>query len=256
MSHRIFSRAIGRALAMAAILGAAAFAFGAETGAKDMNATPPKDPSKIRVLIVGDSTVATLPARTNKAGWGQVFGEFFTDKVEVFNHAKSGRSSKSFVNEGLWDEAKTVEPDVVLIQFGHNDCPGKSEDRYTNAETDFRDYIRRYVDESRAMDARPILVTPMTRRRYANGKIRTILGPYAEGMKVVAKEKDVPLVDLHTISVEYFDKIGPEEAEKWKPNETDITHFTLDGARIICEMIVDNLPADCELVEYRKVDAE
>ena len=81
-------------------------------------------------------------------GWGQVFDLFFQEQVKIINHARSGRSSKSFLGEGHWESVLREKPDFLFIQFGHNDQPGKGE-RATNPETDFRDNLRKYIDEAR-----------------------------------------------------------------------------------------------------------
>ena len=147
----------------------------------------------IRIALVGDSTVASYAKppedRPDLTGWGQVFGEFFNDKVTVLNHAQSGASSKSFIREGLWQKVLEAKGDYVFIQFGHNDCPGKG-DRSTDPNTDFQDYLRQYIDEARAAGAKPILVTPVARRMFVEGKIHTTLQPYADAMLKVGKEKD------------------------------------------------------------------
>src|SRR4051794_33835124 len=86
-----------------------------------------EEPRKhVRVVLVGDSTV------NDEGGWGPGFRGYFTNDVEVVNLARNGRSSKSFRSEGLWEPAVAGKPDYILIQFGHNDCPGKGPDRETN----------------------------------------------------------------------------------------------------------------------------
>ena len=104
----------------------------------------------LRIVLVGDSTVASYsnpPAdRPSLTGWGQVFDEFFSDRVTVLNHAVSGHSSKSFIREGLWQKTLEAKPDYVFIQFGHNDQPGKGE-RSTDVNTDYQEYLRQYVKE-------------------------------------------------------------------------------------------------------------
>ena len=197
-------------------------------------------PAKIRIVVIGDSTVASYPNppadRPDLTGWGQVIDEFLTDRATVFNHARSGRSSKSFIREGLWKKALAPKPDYVLIQFGHNDCPGKKE-RSTDAKTDFRDYLRTYIDESRAADAKPVLVTPMTRFRFVDGKINSILRPYADAMLVVGKEKNVPVVDLHKASVVVLNKLGDTASRDLRPSDGDRTHFSRKGALAMARLV-------------------
>ncbi len=98
---------------------------------------------RVKIALVGDSTVA------EGGGWGPGFRESFSPEVEVLNFARNGRSSKSFRDEGLWTPALESQSSYVLIQFGHNDVPGKGADRETDAATTFSANMARYVDEAR-----------------------------------------------------------------------------------------------------------
>lgn len=204
------------------------------------------EPPAIRIVVIGDSTAASYAKpprdRPDLTGWGQVFGEFFQDQATIVNHARSGRSSKSFQAEGLWRKTLAARPDFVLIQFGHNDCPGKG-DRSTDPQTDFKLYLRKYIDEARRINARPVLVTPMTRRNFQSGQIRSTLRPYAEAMIEVAKEKKAPVVDLHLASVQLFNQLGDAGSANLSASATDRTHFSREGARVIARLIVERLPA-------------
>lgn len=218
------------------------------------------DESALRVAIIGDSTVASYsnpPAnRPALTGWGQVFGEFFDRGITVLNHAKSGRSSKSFLREGLWGKALAERPDYVIIQFGHNDCPGKG-DRETNPSTDFRDYLRRYIADTRRIGARPVLVTPMTRRQFRDGKIHTVLRPYAEAMLAVGEEERVAVIDLHKTSVELFNHLEDEGSADFSPNATDRTHFSRKGALAMARIVADGIErTDSRLGEHRRAGPE
>src|ERR1035437_5856643 len=117
--------------------------------------------SPIRIVLVGDSTV------NDQGGWGPGFRESFESDVEVINLALNGRSSKSFRSEGKWAPALDLKPDYILIQFGHNDSPGKGPDRATDPKTTFRENMTRYVDEARAAGATPVLVTSIVRRNFS-----------------------------------------------------------------------------------------
>jgi len=198
----------------------------------------------LRVVVVGDSTVANYGPESTTRGWGQMLSEFFSDDVEIINLARSGRSSGSFIREGLWEAALAEKPDFFLIQFGHNDCPGKG-DRYSDPESTFQDHLRRYITDSKAVGAVPILVTPMTRRQFtAEGKIRTILRPYAEAMIKVGRQENVSVVDLHARSVELFERLGEADSTDLSAKDgTDRTHFSAKGARAMARMIVEGLPA-------------
>src|SRR5215813_1991605 len=101
----------------------------------------------VRIVLVGDSTV------NDEGGWGPGFRAAFRPEVAIVNLAKNGRSSKSFRDEGLWAPALTAHADYILIQFGHNDQPGKGADRETNAATTYRANLARYIDEAAAAGA-------------------------------------------------------------------------------------------------------
>lgn len=194
------------------------------------------------IVLVGDSTVATNKKDNPSHGWGGVIHEFFTDDVTITNLAAGGRSSKSFIGEGRWKKALTHNADYIFIQFGHNDCPGKGPDRETDPQTTFRDYLRKYVDDTREMGAVPVLITSVTRRRFnKEGKIRTILGPYAEAARIVATEKEIACLDLHTKSIDLFNRLGDEGSTYISATPEDRTHFSPEGARIIAKLVIEEL---------------
>ena len=201
------------------------------------------EPAKLTIVIIGDSTVCDYPAEHACRGWGQFIAEHFKDSVRVANHAASGRSTKSFIAEGRWKRALGEKPDFVLIQFGHNDSHAKGRPEATDAAGDYRDFLRRYVDESRAANATPIFVTPMYRRTFdADGKLTDILQPYADAMKAVAAEKKVPVIDLHTSSGALFRQLGKERCPELANAPTDFTHFNENGARAMADLVMKELP--------------
>jgi lysophospholipase L1-like esterase len=132
--------------------------------------------------------------------------------VEIVNLAKNGRSSKSFRAEGLWKPALDPKPSYVLIQFGHNDGPGKGADRETDPKTTFRDNMSRYIDEVRAAGAQPVLVTSIVRRNFGeDGKIKQdSLLPYVEAVRALAAEMKVPLIDLYALTLAHAERLGPD----------------------------------------------
>lgn len=196
----------------------------------------------IKIVIVGDSTVANYPATVPDRGWGQFIGENFNTTVTTINTAKNGRSTKTFISEGLWKKALAEKPDYVLIQFGHNDSHAAAQPEATNAATDFRQYLRQYVDESRASGALPILITPVQRRTYdAAGKLDNSLLPYADAMKAVAAAKSVPLIDLNKTSGQLYDRLGTQANAAVSRNGTDTTHFNERGARWMATLVLRDL---------------
>lgn len=202
-------------------------------------------PKPIRIALIGDSTMASYakpPAdRPDLTGWGQVFGESFDGSVTTLNHAASGRSSKSFLSEGRWEPVLAEKPDYVFIQFGHNDQPGKG-DRATDPQGDFQDNLRRYVREARAAGVKPVLVTPVARRTFANGKATTTLTPYADATLQVGKELEVPVVDLHAASFKLFASLGDDGSADLTASASDRTHFSRKGGLAIAGMVAAALP--------------
>jgi len=197
-------------------------------------------PQVIRLVLVGDSTVA------EQSGWGPGFRRLAKEGVEVINLAANGRSSKSFIDEGLWSKALDARGRYYLIQFGHNDEPGKGPERETDPKTTYRTFMARYVDESRAIGAMPILVTSLVRRIYnPDGTIKTTQTPYVEAVRALAAEKHVPLIDLHAISLADAENAGDDVWADLSPRddkgEVDRTHLNAKGSDVVGRMVVDGL---------------
>lgn len=193
----------------------------------------------IAIVLVGDSTVADYALQDKLRGWGQIIPEFFNDDVTVKNFAKNGRSSKSFIREGLWDTALAAGADYVMIQFGHNDCPGKG-DRTTDPDGDYQEYLRRYIKDSRETGARPILITSVERRNFnKNGRIDLTLDKYAAAVRKIGKAEKVPVIDLHAKSIKLYESLGEENSNYM--NLDDRTHFTEEGARTVARLVVEEI---------------
>ena len=191
---------------------------------------------RMRIVLVGDSTV------TDESGWGLGFRRLVSGQAEVVNEAASGRSSKSYLAEGRWTRALALKGHYYLIQFGHNDQPGKGPERETDPETTFRQNIRRYVDEARGIGAHPVLVTSLTRRHYTyKGTITTTLTPYVDAVKAVAAEKRVPVIDLHAISITHAEQAGDAEWARLSPlddkQQIDRTHLNEAGSVVVGGMV-------------------
>ena len=165
------------------------------------------------VILVGDSTMATLN------GYGDVLCSKVAPGVQCLNLAKNGRSSKSFRAEGLWDDVLAHlknnapgRPVYVLVQFGHNDQPGKP-GRSTDLQTEFPQNISRYVDELRQAGATPVLVTPLTRRTFKGDTLEPDLEPWAQATRAVAKAQGALLVDLYAHSYAAVQPMGQAQAD-------------------------------------------
>ncbi|MHC9086966.1 rhamnogalacturonan acetylesterase [Luteimonas sp. RIT-PG2_3] len=194
-----------------------ACAMAAMTASAIARTPPPADPDRpaatpvraSKIVLVGDSTTSVL------SGWG---GAFCDQHVQSFlacvNLARGGRSSDSYRAEGSWDialhemRAGPYDAVYVLLQFGHNDQPGKP-GRSTDLAREFPANLRRYVQEIRAAGAQPVLLTPLTRRQFKDGVLIDDLGDWADATRAVAAELDVPLVDLLARSRRVVQGLGP-----------------------------------------------
>ncbi len=211
----------------------------------------------VRIYMIGDSTMADKPLiGTAERGWGQVFPLFFGSNVVIENHARNGRSTKSFITEGRWQTVveKLKQGDWVFIQFGHNDAKKEDTSRYAEAHSDYRNNLLRFVTEAREKGANPILLTPVSRRQFdKEGKLIDTHGDYPGIVRELAVEQKVPLIDVHKESMELLSKIGADESRKdfvWiKPGfvtanragREDNTHFTESGALKIARLVADRL---------------
>ena len=196
--------------------------------------------------------------------------------VECINMGRGGRSSKSYREEGHWQKTLDAKPTWVLIQFGHNDMPGKGPKLETDAKTTFRENLVRYVAEAREVGAKPVLVTSLTRRNFnAQGKIDPahlepmadsqgtshldFLTDYVEATRAVAAEQNVPLIDLNARSIEQMNKLGPKaavafDAKTKDPSRPDKTHLSPEGATETAKLVADevrkNVPELAKLLPY------
>lgn len=178
-----------------------------QTGAS--TAPPVQRISASKIILVGDSTTAVI------GGWGPSFcADHVTSFLACVNLARGGRSSGNYRAEGSWDlalaemSAPGYAATYVLIQFGHNDQPGKP-GRSTDLATEFPQNLRRYVSETRERGAVPVLVTPLTRRQFIDGRLQNDLEPWAEAVRRVAAETGTPLVDLNASSAAAVQALGP-----------------------------------------------
>ena len=212
--------------------------------------------TKATVFLAGDSTCAIkLPDKRPETGWGEMLGKYFKDgTVRVDNRALNGRSTKSFIAEGHWqkilDDLKNG--DYVFIQFGHNDESKSKGDRYTQPE-DFRRNLSRFVTEVRSRGGNPVLLTPVMRRSFKDGKFYDTHGEYPDLVRAVAKEQKVPLIDMHRMTESLLVKLGPDESRKLflqlKPGENvnypngveDNTHFNPTGADEMARLVVQGI---------------
>ncbi|ARK29532.1 rhamnogalacturonan acetylesterase [Halalkalibacter krulwichiae] len=209
---------------------------------------------KVRIFIAGDSTASNYDqSKFPRAGWGQVIGSLLTKEVSIHNHASSGRSSKSFVEEGRLEKISTKleKGDFFFIQFGHNDSK-QDEKRYTDPFTSYKEYLRLYIEEARQKGANPILLTPIERRGFhSDGSLVETHGYYPTAMRELAKEYHVPLIDITKKSKTLFEKLGPEKTKEiflwikqgehvnYQEGVKDNTHLSEYGAKHIARLVLE-----------------
>ena len=213
-------------------------------------------PGKITVYLIGDSTMADKrPGAFPEMGWGTPFKTFFDSSVVINNHAKNGRSTRTFVSEGLWAPIvqQLREGDYVFIQFGHNDEAKEKTDRYTSPE-DYKRNLRKFIDETRGKKATPVLLTPVSRRRFDElGNVRETHMPYSDLVADVARDTDTYLIDLDKLSRELLQEFGPQQSKllflqleagehpNYPEGKNDNTHFNELGARKIAQIVLSQI---------------
>jgi lysophospholipase L1-like esterase len=214
-------------------------------------------PANITVYLIGDSTMSVKePRYYPETGWGMPFGFFFDETVTVDNRAQNGRSTRSFLAENRWQpvEKALKEGDYVFIQFGHNDeVPTKK--TYTT-EAEFKANLLRYVAETRARKATPVLLTPVARRKFdAAGQVEGTHNVYSEIVRAAAREQQVPLIDLdrdsQALLQQYgvenskllFNQLQPGEHPNYPAGKEDNTHFNELGARKMAQLVLAGIRA-------------
>ncbi|NDV83238.1 rhamnogalacturonan acetylesterase [Bacteroides sp. 51] len=208
----------------------------------------------ITVYMIGDSTMANKSAEKHpEMGWGQAFESYFGKDVKVDNRAMDGRSTRSFIAEGRWESILQTlkENDYVIIQFGHND--EKVDTPRGTTLYDYKENLKRFIRETRAKKAIPILLTPVTRRTFTDGKLVNSHGDYPKAAREVAVEENVAFIDALKLSEEIVVELGPEASKQlylWvEPGEytyypegkKDNTHFTSHGAHIIAGAVAKEI---------------
>lgn len=214
------------------------------------------------IYLVGDSTVNN--SSEDFVGWGNVIGEYFDrTKIKVENRARGGRSSRTFYAEGLWQKvAGELKPgDFVLIQFGHNDGGAIDREKFrgsirgTGEETQditgavgkpetvrtFGWYLRTFVREAKAKGATVVLLSPVPRNRWKDGKVERASEDYGKWSRETAEKEKVFFVDLNEITARKYEKSGAEKVAAEYFTTKDNTHTSRAGARLNAESVVEGL---------------
>lgn len=229
----------------------------------------PLQEDEITIFLVADSTVSDKPfleGGNPEKGWGQIFPLYLKEGIKVDNHAVNGRSTKSFMDEGRWDKVlELMKPgDYVIIEFGHNDQKSKDPKRYADPDKAYRNNLKKYIADTRAKGAHPLLATPIVRRKFdEKGQLMDTHGAYPQVVKEVGQEENVPVLDLHDKSQELVKNYGDErskqlylhiaagEYESLPEGKEDNTHLSPLGAFRICDLVAEELETKVpELAKY------
>ena len=207
------------------------------------------------VWVIGDSTASNV----NHRGWADPFGDYFDQtKARTVNRARAGRSSRTFITEGLWEKVRAeLKPgDYVLIQFGHNDGSAPDKDRARGSlpglgdeskeftlpngsqETvyTFGHYVRRMIDDPKAAGALPVVLSLTVRNIWKEGKVERGNGQFSKWSSEIAKSARVPFADVTNAIADQYDKLGEVKVKAWFPE--DHTHTSPEGADFTASLVV------------------
>lgn len=227
------------------------------------------DQPKLTIFMIGDSTMAnkSITGGNPERGWGMMLPGFFSEEIRIDNHARNGRSSKSFIDEGLWQKviSQVKKGDYVIIQFGHNDEKSDSA-RYTAPGTTFDANLRRFVNETRTKGGIPVLCNSIVRRNFVpqdGDSLSDTHGAYLDSPRNVARQMGVAFLDMNRITHDLVQGMGPVASKKlfmWvAPNQVaafpkgreDDTHLSIYGGRTVAGLAADALSkAVPELAKY------
>lgn len=212
------------------------------------------------ILIVGDSIAETRSSGSR--GWGSYLSQHFQPTVSVTNRAQSGRSSKSFIDAGLWSTAKELTSDYVFIEFGHNDQAAGS--RFTDPDTTYPGYLSQYASDVLSWGGTPVFITPPNRNYWSDSATmiqgtvnNTTLDDYSNAMRVLAQTNGYSLIDLDRLWEDEMENLGQAQAAAYY---YDDNHFTILGAERAAEFIAGAIPTSVpslalNLAPLKAVDA-
>lgn len=219
------------------------------------------DPNKPTLFIVGDSTVNN--SGEGMKGWGNVIGEHFNDKINIANRARGGRSSRTFYTEGLWQKVfeEFKSGDFVLIQFGHNDGGAIDKDKFRGSIKGIGDekqeiigqngqpetvqtfgwYLRKFIADARSKNATVILLSPVPRNQWKDGKVKRENESYGKWSREIAENEKLSFIDLNEITALKYEQETPETVVKTYFTPKDNTHTSEAGAKMNAESVIEGL---------------
>ncbi len=233
---------------------------------------PSPDPSLSSIFIIGDSTAASN--EINQLGWGDPLRTFFeSGKINVLNRARAGRSTRSFIREGLWRDTldEMHRGDIVLIQFGHNDAdhldqgrcrgvlPGIGDEtrevavsggEFETVNT-FGWYLRQMLADVRRKGGHPILLSPTAKNLWNDGSLHPDQGPHGNWSAQVASSGQTPFINAGALIASQYNALGPERVSSLFCNTADTVHTSPAGARLNAGVVasalraIPNLPGWC-----------
>lgn len=222
------------------------------------------------LIIIGDQSCAKRNSSgaemegLSSAGWGEIIEKYFNDDIMILDKGRSGRSTKSFISEGRWDAASTFiqKGNVVMIQFGHNDEKKEDPARYTSPYGEYTRNLTYFINMARRKGAIPILLTPVARDFFVDGKLQDTHGEYPEAMREVAKKTGCYLIDLTKLTFRLYASLGEKQAalhfhvEEGDKNLQSLgtSRHSVLGADTVAKLIIDEVRRQDikELTEYLK----
>lgn len=212
-------------------------------------------PEPVTLYLIGDSTMSEKEVEAYpETGWGMPFQYYFDGEVAIENHARNGRSTRTFLEEGRWEPilSNLKKGDYVFIQFGHNDEVQSKEQSTTPEE--FQANLAKYVTETRSRGGQPVLLTPIARRHFdEDGQLIDTHHQYSELVREVARKFEVPLIDMDQRSQKLLKALGPEKSvflylhldvgqnPNYPDGVKDNTHFSELGARMMAELALKGI---------------
>jgi len=212
---------------------------GAHPAVRSIEIVPASVPT---LFLLGDSTVCDQPSEPYNS-WGQMLPRFFKPGIAVANHGESGETYRDALGRRRTDKIlSALKPgDMVVMQFGHNDQK-QIKDGKGGPFTTYKAEIKTHVDAVRARGGLPVIVSPMERRRFEDGKLVPTLVDYAEAARQSAKELNVPFIDLNAMSRTLYTALGPDGSvpafAEPQPGKLDNTHHSPYGSYELAKSIV------------------